>query len=231
MPRVPTVARRLGPLLGLAAALAALSACHDSTAAKSCYDYYGAGYAYDFNGDTSIVFHWPASYMPLRVYAESVGDLRADTKAGMDLWVSAFQCHEMSYTMVTDSTRADIVVRNPASLPAFVSRWMRAMHADSAGACHGVTQFETDSDTTALVGPMRSYVAAFPAADSAAAASCYHFVTAHELGHALGLLSESPNPGDLMFSSPTQLQLTDNDKYTIQYLYHVASRLGPPPRP
>lgn len=230
MPRVPT-ACRLGPLLGLAAVLAVLAACRENSTPKSCYDLYGTGYAYDFNGDTSIVFHWPASYMPLRVYADSVGELRADTRAGMDLWVSAFQCHEVSYTMVADSTTADIVVRNPAALPAVVVRGMREMHADSVGACHGVTQFATDSDTTALVGPMRSYVAAFPGADTAAARACYHFITAHELGHALGLLSESPNFGDLMFAAPTQAQLTDNDKFTIQYLYHVKSRLGPPPRP
>ncbi len=78
---------------------------------------------------------------------------------------------------------------------------------------------------------MRSYVAAFPGADSAAAAACYHFVTAHELGHALGLLSHSPDTNDIMFATPHRLALSEDDRYTIQRLYHVASKLGPPPRP
>ncbi len=132
--------------------------------------------------------------------------------------------------MVTDSTRADIIVRNPPTLPLAARSAVRSMHADSVGACHGVTQFATDSDTTALVGPMRSYVAAFAGTDSAAAAACYHFTTAHELGHALGLLSESPYAGDLMYAVPTRSVLTESDRYSIQILYHINSKIGPPPR-
>ena len=148
----------------------------------------------------------------------------------MNLWVSGFRCRELSYVMTSDSTRADIIVRNPASLPFAPPARMLQLHGDSVGACQGVTQFATDADTAALVGPMRSYVAAYVSADSASAASCFHFMTGHELGHALGLLSESPNPGDLMYTTPTGLALSESDRYSIQLLYHVASKLGPPAR-
>ncbi|HXY69329.1 MAG TPA: matrixin family metalloprotease [Gemmatimonadales bacterium] len=216
--------------LACGAALALAAACGDKVTTGQCFEPNATAYNFDFNGDTNVVFHWPSSYMPLRVYAESAGALRANTRIGMDLWASAFRCGELSYTMVTDSTIADIVVRNPVSLPV-AAHAARVMHADSVGACQGLTQFATDTVTgTTLTGPMRSYIAAFPGFDSAAVAGCYHFVTAHELGHALGLLSESPYPGDLMYAVPTRLALTESDRYSIQLLYHVASKLQPPPR-
>jgi len=222
--------RSSGPLLALAAALALLAACHEGPTTAQCFEPNATPYNFDYNLDTNIVFHWPPSYMPLRVYAESVGETPANTRKGMDLWVGAFRCHELSYTMVSDSTRADIIVRNPASLPTAPPAHMVQMHADSdsVGACEGVTQFDTANG--ALVGPMRSYVATFPTTDSAAAAACYHFTTAHELGHALGLLSESPDPNDLMNAVPWRLVLTEDDRFTIQLLYHTRSTLGPPPR-
>jgi len=218
-------------VLLLAAAVALLAACRENVSTAQCFEPNAVAYDFDYNGDTTIVFHWPGSYMPVRVYAEPTGELPADVQTAMQLWTSAFRCRELSWVAATDSTHADIIVRNPISLPAAPpARTARAMHADSVGACHGVTQFVTDTTGTALSGPMRSYVAAFAGVDSATAASCYHFVTAHELGHALGLLSESPNPDDIMYTSPWRLALTESDRYTIQILYHVASKLGPPPR-
>jgi len=223
--------RPLSSLVALALVVAVFGACHEGTSVSQCFEPNATAYNFDLNGDTNIVFHWPASYMPVRVYAESAGALGANTKNGMDLWVSAFRCHELSYTMVSDSTSADIVVRNPLSLPAAPPRASRQMHSDSVGACQGVTQFFVDTVTgTTITGPMRSYIAAFPGHDTTAVNACYRFVTAHELGHALGLLSESPYPGDLMYTVPTRLALTESDRYSIQLLYHVASKLQPPPR-
>jgi len=225
------ILRRLGPILLFAAAAALLAACHDTAGPAQCFEPNTVPYNFDYNGDTNIVFHWPASYMPVRVYAEPTGELPANVANGMNLWVSAFRCRELSWTVATDSTKADIIVRNPLSLPAAPPSRAVRMHADSVGACQGVTQFFTDSATgKTLTGPMRSYVAAFAGVDSATAASCYHFVTAHELGHALGLLSESPNAADLMYAVPFRLGLTESDRYTIQLLYHVASKLGAPSR-
>ncbi len=216
-------------LLAGGAALALLAACHDSVGPAACFEPNTQAYTFDYNGDTNIVFHWPSSYMPVRVYADTTRGLAANVQTAMQLWVGAFRCRELSLTTVTDSTQADIIVRNPAALP-LAPRAAHVLHSDSIGACHGVTQFVMDSDSTALVGPMRSYVSPFPGADSADVASCYHFVTAHELGHALGLLSESPADSDIMYTSPYRLALSESDRYTIQLLYHVPSKLGPPPR-
>jgi hypothetical protein len=210
-------------------ALVLLAACHEGLGPGACFEPSAQAYNFDLAGDTNFVFHWPSSYMPLRVYAEPAGDLPANVQAAMQLWAGAFRCGEVFLTTATDSTHADIIVRNPQSLPAAAPA-THAMHADSVGACQGVTHFDLDSAGNALAGPMRSYVAPFPGADSASVASCYHFVTAHELGHALGILSHSPNPADLMYVSPTHRFLTESDRYTIQLLYHTPSKLGPPPR-
>ena len=212
------------------AGLALLAACHEGIGPGQCFEPNTQPYNFDYNGDTSVVFHWPGSYMPVRVYAEPTGDLPANVQTAMQVWVGAFRCRELSLTTAADSTHADIIVRNPTSLPTPSPRAAYRMHADSVGACQGVTQFSVDSAGAALEGPMRSFVAPFPGRDSAAVAACYHFVTAHELGHALGLLSHSPDTNDIMYSTPRRLALSQSDRYTIQLLYHAASKLGPPPR-
>jgi len=113
-------------------------------------------YAFALSGDTNLVFHWPGSYMPVRVYAEPTGQLPGNVAAAMSLWVGAFRCGELSLTATADSTHADIIVRNPGALP-LIRAATRAIRADSVGACQGLTTFTT-IDTT-LAGPIRSFVA------------------------------------------------------------------------
>ncbi len=160
---------RLAASLG-AAALALLAACHDRVQPGQCFEPNVLAYNFDLNSDTNLVFHWPASYMPVRVYAEPAGALPANVAAAMALWTGAFRCGELSITPAFDSTHADIIVRNPAALPPAPPA-ARVLHADSINACHGITQFALDSAGTALAGPMRSYVSAFPGADTGAVAS------------------------------------------------------------
>lgn len=226
-PRGATRLARLAAAASLAVAL--VLACHEGVGPGACFEPNAQAYAFDLSGDPNLVFHWPASYMPVRVYAEPTGNLPANVQNAISLWTSAFRCHELSLTFTTDSTHADIVVRNPVTLPAAPPA-ARVMHADSSGACQGVTHVELDSTGTAFTGPLRSYVAPFVGADTALVTSCYHFVTAHELGHALGILAHSPDPNDLMYASPFRLALTEDDRYTIQVLYHLTSKIAPPPR-
>lgn len=205
--------------------LAVAAACRDTTSASACFEPNASGYRFSLAADTTAVFRWPGAYLPVRVYAENVGELQANTAAAMQLWVNAFRCSELSMVTVTDSTKADIIVRNPVALPPLAGAIILA--ADSVGACRGVTVF--DQVGAALDSAVHAYVAPV-SADPVAVASCYHFVTAHELGHALGLLSHSPDTADIMFTQPRRRVLSDADKFTIQVLYHATPTIGPRPR-
>lgn len=218
--------KRAAAFLG-AGALAALTGCHEGPRPGQCFEPNTLAYGFALNADTNLVFHWPGSYMPVRVYAEPTGNLPTNVAAAMTLWIGAFRCGELSLTAAADSMHADVIVRNPASLP-LPSIAAAALHSDSVGACQGVTQVDTAGG--ALAGPIHSYVAPL-SIDSVAVAACYHFVTAHELGHALGLFAHSLDTNDLMYASPRRRALSEADRYTVQLLYHTASRLGPPPRP
>jgi hypothetical protein len=51
------------------------------------------------------------------------------------------------------------------------------------------------------------------------------------MGHALGLLQESPDSlRDIMATTPKVSQPSDGDRRTVEALYHTPSTLGPPPR-
>jgi len=218
--------RRLALALAPFAAAAAAAACHDSVGPSACFEPNVTRYDFHIAGDTALVFHWPASYNPVRVYAEPAGELPQNVQAALDLWAGAFRCGELRVALTGDSTRADIIVRNPASLP-LLSRRAVAMFADSVHACGGVTEFDTLASR--LAGPMRAYVAPL-SVDTAAVRSCYHFVVAHELGHTLGLGSHSTDTNDLMNPLPRRLALSAADRYTIQVLYHTNPTIGPPLR-
>jgi predicted Zn-dependent protease len=207
--------------------VAALSvACGDNVGISACFEPDAVAYPYHLAGDTAIVFRWPASYRPVRVYAEPTGELVANVAAALELWRGGFRCNEMSFIVVTDSTNADIIVRNPDFLPP--ASFRISVAADSVGACNGRTDGEWDSNNT-LLGPLRAYVT--PAtADSVALAGCYRIVTAHELGHAIGLLSHSSDTSDIMNSLPRRRALSVNDRYTLQLLYHDTPTLRPAPR-
>lgn len=211
--------------LGLAAALGA--ACRDRTI-NECLEPNAQRYAFHLPGDSTMVFHWPAARMPVRVYAEPAGALPANVDSAMVLWVNAFRCNELALVRVADSAQADVIFRNPPTQPPLLSRHRFA--ADSVLACGGVTDGDIDTTATpdSLAGPIRSYV--WPTGgDAAASEACYHFTVAHELGHALGLLDHSPNVADLMHSVPRRRLLTPDDRFTVQVLYHTAPTIVPAP--
>jgi len=213
-----------GTLIGATFALA-LAACKDTSGGLDCYESGATAYAFHAPGDTSVVFRWPGSYYPVRYYAEPTGELPANVDAGLLLWVNAFRCGELTLQRVNDSTIADVVIRNPSQMPPLPAAGA-AFFADSVGACQGRTDVLVDS-LNRLVRPIRSYVTPF-STDSVAVAGCYHFVTAHEIGHTLGLFSHSLDPADLMYGVPRRRVLSPNDRYTIQLLYHWPSITIPP---
>lgn len=216
------IAAAAGCLLALVLAAAA---CHDG-GLSACFEADVQAYPAGLPGDSAAFFHWPASDQPVRVYAEPPASFQAQVDSGLRLWVGAFRCGEFRASLVADSTTADIVVRNPSSLPPIPLAHHVA--ADSTDACRGRTDVFVDL-TDVVERPIRSYIA--PASvDSALIRSCFRFVTAHELGHALGIFQHSPDPADLMYSVPRRRVLTAADRYTIQTLYHAAATLTPAPR-
>lgn len=220
--------RFLIPLLGIAAA-AALAACHDASISR-CFESNALGYPFHLPGDTSVVFRWPDSFRPVRIYAEPVDSLQANLQRGMQLWMNGVHCGELSLQLWTDSTTADVVVRNPPFLPPPPSSGSITLAAgDSVNGCRGRTDVVFDSAFKTVLRPIRSYVVP-NGIDTAATQACYHFVTAHELGHSLGLLTHSTDPADLMYQVPRHTALSINDLYTIEILYHLTAPVVPSPR-
>lgn len=221
--------RRWAALLQVAIAVAAAACGRDSP--EACFEPDTDRYSFALVGDTGYVFRWTGSYMPVRVYAEPTGELQPNVTDGLSLWAAAFRCGEFSSQLVGDSTTADIIVRNPAVLPP-AARNAAVLAADSVGACRGRTDGDTlttPDNVLRLSGPVRAYVTPL-SADPAAVAACYHFVTAHEIGHTLGILSHSLNSDDLMYSVPRRRELTPRDRLTIQTLYHTTPAIAPPLR-
>ena len=214
--------------IGLLAAALIAAACTDSTV-QECLESNATAYPVNLPGDTSNVFRWPAAHQPVQVYAEPTGELAANVDAAITLWLGAFRCGELSVQRVTDSAVADIIVRNPPQAPA-LRMPQRAMFADSTTACEGETRVDSLDLEDNIYLPFRVYVT--PAGiDAAETAACYRFVTAHELGHTLGLFEHSTAPEDLMFHTPFRRALSLNDRYTIQLLYHrSAVSMVPLPR-
>jgi hypothetical protein len=217
-------------LLAPAAAVLALAACSRDSP-EACFEPDTDYYSFALVGDTGFVFRWTSGYMPVRLYAEPTGDLPQNVAEGLNLWAGAFRCGEFSGRLVSDSNAADIIIRNPPVLPP-ASRTGAVLAADSVGACRGRTDGDTittDDNVLRIAGPIRAYVTPL-SSDPAAVAACYRFVTAHEIGHTLGILSHSLDPDDLMYSVPRRRELTPRDRLTIQVLYHTTPAVAPPLR-
>jgi len=219
-----------GRTLGIAAAWAGalvLAACQNDAGPSRCFESGATSYAFHVPGDTTAWFHWNQNEGAVRIYAEPAGTLPANTDAAIALWAGAFRCGEIGFARWNDSAGADIVLRTTASSPP-VAPNVRSFAADSLNACRGRTDVAFDT-LDRIERPIRSYV--WPqGVDPAATTVCYTFVTAHELGHGLGLFQHSLDTADLMYSVPRRVALSPNDRFTIQVLYNTASVLSAEPR-
>jgi len=210
--------------LALGTALAA-TGCEPTTPVRDC-----SGCIYDFADTTppdTLVFHWPASRMPVRFYADPRGAMPALVSLSIAAWQAQFLYGEFRGVQATDSTRADIIVQWEAGVPPDVTPDPGAPVAACDGATTNPTAVFTDSSANVLHVTLSPRGGAFTDAQVAA---CLRRVVIHEVGHALGLLKHSPFPLDIMNPTPIVTLPSSVDRRTVEVLYHTPATVVPPPR-
>ena len=198
-----------------------LVACSEPTAPGRT-----AWYSFDFAGD---VFRWPESRVPVRYYADTRSNMRDLVERAIGTWEDQVLYGEFSGEMVNDSTVADVIVTWFDSVPPNVPP---PDNGPPVFACDGVTTLQLDSTGTALAEPIHTQIRITTAQVYTAAqvAACLRRVTIHELGHTLGLLQESPDQQDIMYSTVQVSAPSARDRQTVQVLYHTAPTIAPAPR-
>lgn len=187
-------------------------------------------------GDTitdTVDFKWPASSLPVRIWAESDSlALPSHFANAIATWKGILEYGEFDGVMVGDSGQADIIVRDTPAPPLSLSRTgdpgSPPMAVPPPSACSGATDVKISApDHRRLWLPIRVYVTAkFPIADTATI-HCLARVAKHELGHAIGLFQHSPDNTDLMYSFPSVDAPSDVDIATVLWVYHQSTKLRP----
>lgn len=217
-------------LLALWAAV--IVACSDpATPDRECQNCYYS-FADTFPPDT-FIFHWPANRLPVRFWADSSGAMQYFVRTAITAWQSQLLYGEFRGTIVADSSQADVIALWDAAP-------IDSVAADTAGstfACSGDTHSAGSSDgtialdsTNAIVGPIVISVFRKSGYTDGQLFACGQRLTIHEMGHALGLLRHSPYTNDIMNAVPVANWPSDEDRRTIEVLYHTTPTLGPPPR-
>lgn len=173
---------------------------------------------------TGEIFRWPADRIPVRYFVDGQGTLPALVTHGLAVWERQFLYGEFHGVIVADSNAADVIVLWRDSVPPDAP----PDTAGAVGACAGVTTYLIDSTNT-ITDPLRVLIRPNPGFTLAQVAACLPRVTAHELGHSLGILSHSGGTGDLMFGSPRVATPSAVDRATAEVLYHTQPTIGPPP--
>jgi predicted Zn-dependent protease len=189
------------------------------------------------------VFRWPGDRLPVRYFADTRGNMQDLVSTSLQAWEQQFLYGEFKATLVGDSADADVIVIWEDSIPPDVP-------PDTAGAlaaCDGLTQYLVDStaamspsDTAGthaggeppltMTAPIHVQLRVRLGYTEAQVAACMQRISAHEIGHTLGILTHSPATTDLMYGTPPTAIPTNRDRNTAQVLYHTTPTIGPPPR-
>jgi predicted Zn-dependent protease len=177
-------------------------------------------YGFDVGGD---IFHWPTERLPVRYYAQPTGNLRVLVQHAIDSWASVFLYGEFTGTIVPDSTRADVIVAAD-SAPDVPPDLGAPVYA-----CTGATSVPAVGANNHYSGPFHIQLTVLSGYTAAQAAACLRRTAIHEVGHSLGLFQHSPDLGDIMHGPPQVAQPSDQDRRTVEVLYHTLPTVLPPP--
>lgn len=219
--------RRLLPLLGLVAGPALLSCADIATPSRSN--------AYEWRlivptptvSDT-LSFHWPQSRLPVRIWAQDTLNLPAHVQHGIDEWEGAFLYGEFRGMVVSDSSVADVIVTSGLAPKGGFS--ITRLESLIAPECQGATDVELAASGRQILPPIRVFVDPKFDPSSPGVNACLALTTTHELGHALGIFTHSPNPDDIMFDDPVVTTPSPRDRATAELAYHLEPTLTVAPR-
>ena len=213
------------PLLWLAAG-SLLLACADIATPSRNDAYEWRRIVGTASGPDTLSFHW--SELPVRFWAENSLNLPSHVQQGIEQWEAVFLYGEFSGTLVSDSSEADVIVRvGIAPKGGFsITRLARGL----APECQGATDVELAASGNQILRPIRIYVDPRFAPGSPGIDECMALTTTHEIGHALGIFTHSPDPEDLMYADPVVSTISRRDRSTAELAYHTPPTLSIEPR-
>lgn len=184
-------------------------------------------YAFDEQA-SGVIFWWPADRLPVRYWVDpGAGVVSQYVERALQTWQDQFLYAEFRGVLVTDSSRADVIVQVDGPTPPDVP----LTNDPPIAACGGFTRFEPPGDDNRFPVPPRVRLRWDQGPDAVDVANCLSRVVAHELGHSLGILAESPNEFDLMNTNVRVTAPSARDRATVERLYHTEPNVLPPERP
>ena len=162
-----------------------------------------------------LTFHWPVNSLPVRIYVANSGDMQHAVDGGIAEWESNAPYGEFRAVIVSDAANADVVVRSEAPHPP------SARFPDIA--CDSKTSWAVFQADSTLALPFRVSITAHTGFTASDVSKCFELMAVHEVGHIIGLISDSDDPADVMYPVPTATHLTPRDRATFMELYHRAS--------
>jgi hypothetical protein len=176
--------------------------------------------------EDTLSFSWPASRLPVTVWAEDTLGLQDHVEHGLETWEAAFLYGEFDAVLVPDSVGADILVRIGPPISVGFSQAFRS----AAPECEGGTTLDLPEDSREIQLPIRVFINPRFDPSTPGVNECLALTTTHELGHAIGIFAHSPVATDLMYSDPTVSVLSERDRSTAELAYHVEPTLTVAPR-